>query len=289
MYSVIVCYNPDWNHVLSNLIQVLSKSGVKAVVVDNSDESLELTGDCDFEYLSFNVNLGIAEAQNRGIKLALNQGAQAIVFFDQDSLIKEGFIQTLISPVIDKDEDIVAPIFKSIKYGFYYDILSCLPSGGLKKIPPEKGRDFYTNIAISSGTVVNSSVFSKVGLMNSELFIDYVDTEWCLRAYHYGFKVYVNTSAVMEHEIGDHTISIGRYSVPVHSPQRRYYRLRNSFILARFTHVPRKLMIREVIFSFLHHLVLIYFEGKKIDYLKSMYCGVRDGVLNRSGKHDLCE
>lgn len=283
LFSVIVCFNPDWDNVKS-LVNALNDAEVHSIVVDNSDSVHEFSSSSIFEYLPLCTNLGIAEAQNKGVELALTAGADAVIFFDQDSRISTNFISLLIEPLITGDENIVAPIFKSIKHGFFYKIVKYLPSGKIEKITPVIGENFHTNIAISSGTVVKKAVIEKVGLMKSELFIDYVDTEWCLRAYKMGYEVCINTNAVMDHEIGDTTIKLFKFNVPIHSAFRRYYRIRNSFLLFRYDHIPKKLAVREALFSVIHQLILILYCDNKIGYVKTLFKGIRDGVLNRAGK-----
>lgn len=81
--------------------------------------------------------------------------------------------------------------------------------------------------------------------MDESLFIDYVDTEWCLRAIAKGYKVYAATSAKMSHAIGDKAIKVLAWHVPVHSAFRRYYRLRNGLLLARMKHIPPLIKVRE--------------------------------------------
>jgi rhamnosyltransferase len=65
--------------------------------------------------------------------------------------------------------------------------------------------------------------------MRENYFIDYVDTEWCIRAEAMGYKNYVSSKAVMKHAIGDNILKFKYFNVPVHSPFRRYYRVRNAF------------------------------------------------------------
>lgn len=283
IFAVIVCYNPDWE----KLIQLTSKligSGVVPIVVDNGIFSKRFEGFPEVEYMALGDNFGIAEAQNIGISSALDKQADAVLFFDQDSEISADFITNLCSPMRYGNENVVAPIFRSKRYGFFYKVVKYSPGKGIKKIKPSVGEDFYTNIAISSGTLVKRSVFEKVGLMKAEFFIDYVDTEWCLRAYSVGIKVYVNTAAIMDHEIGDKTLNFGQFNVPVHSGYRRYYRIRNSFHLLRCSHVPKYLAIREITYSIIHQLILVAFCPNKRGYLKSLFYGIKDGLLNKTGK-----
>ena len=45
----------------------------------------------------FLKNYGIATAQNKGIEFAIENGADYILFFDQDSSIPDGYVQALYS------------------------------------------------------------------------------------------------------------------------------------------------------------------------------------------------
>lgn len=131
--------------------------------------------------------------------------------------------------------------------------------------------------------LVRCSVFEQVGMLDERLFIDYVDTEWCLRCAALGIAVRVNPSAVMTHSIGDKSIRLAGFRVPVHSPLRRYYRVRNAFHLLRMNHVPALMALREVVFGLIHQLILIAVERKRWDYLAFYFRAVRDGLTGVFG------
>ncbi|MBF4438429.1 glycosyltransferase family 2 protein, partial [Vibrio anguillarum] len=81
---------------------------------------------------------------------------------------------------------------------------------------------------ISSGMAVRKNILDSVGVMDDSLFIDYVDTEWSLRARYLGNLILVDPQLVMGHEIGTDNLKLFKWRVPVHSASRRYYRIRNS-------------------------------------------------------------
>jgi len=56
---------------------------------------------------------------------------------------------------------------------------------------------------LSSGSLVPLDVIDKVGGMEEELFIDQVDTEWCLRARSMGYRVFGAFGAILEHRLGE--------------------------------------------------------------------------------------
>lgn len=283
IFAIIVTFNGDWDNV-ARLTSGLVDDGIAYVVVDNGSADQEALRSMNTVFLG--ENLGIAAAQNVGIQHCLEQGADVIVFFDQDSEIKPGFIAALVRPILENAASITAPVFYDAKKGFGYPIVRFSRFGFRTKFRPDAMRaPIVTNVVISSGSAVAVKVFRAVGLMNADLFIDYVDTEWCLRCYSKGFSVLVDPAVRMEHSIGDTTIVIGRFKIPVHSPLRRYYRIRNSFLLLRLPHVPKILVFREILFSLAHQLVLILVSEKRLAYVKYGFFGVVHGMANRSGRY----
>lgn len=284
IYAVIVTFNPVVSNV-SSLVSTLSKSGVIPIIVDNNSET-NFKQDCTL--LKLSSNKGIAFAQNRGIEEAINRGASKIIFFDQDSILPDSdFINKLSLPISNKLSFITAPIFIDEARGFTYPIVNIDSNGGRTKIYPNvSDKPFFVNNVISSGTMVDVEVFKAVGVMKEELFIDYVDTEWCLRSATKGYKALVVPSAVMQHSIGDSSFSIFGFNIPKHSPLRRYYRVRNSLYLLRQNHIPKLMAIREVLFSVIHQLLLVLTSsGERVEYMKYLLEGLRDGVVGKFGKY----
>lgn len=280
---VIVIYKPHMPR-LQTLLESLLAQVPHVVVVDNgSDENLcaALSQLC-FDRLTVHCldqNTGIAAGQNTGLELAFKQGCEAVVFFDQDSAIGPDFIAALSEGLRDPQVGITAPVFYDEQQGFGYPLVDILPSGRRRKYLPEHlNGPINISVAISSGMLVRRSVFEQVGGLDDRLFIDYVDTEWCLRCAAQGIAIKVNPAAIMKHSIGDKSLSFAGLKVPVHSPLRRYYRVRNAFHLLRMSHVPRLMATREVLFGLIHQLILIGFETGKRDYLSYYIKAVRDGI-----------
>ena len=121
--------------------------------------------------------------------------------------------------------------------------------------------------------------------MNEALFIDYVDTEWCLRCARAGISVTVDPRVRMTHSIGDSMIELPGFRVPVHSPERRYYRVRNAFLLLRYTHVPKLMCLSEICFGFVHQFLLVLRGHRRSEYLKLYFRAVIDGLRGRAGRY----
>ena len=64
-------------------------------------------------------------------------------------------------------------------------------------IPKEEELYTSADYIISSGTLIHVDAFKAVGLMMEELFIDYVDLEWGLRAKKMGYHCFVANHVVL--------------------------------------------------------------------------------------------
>lgn len=278
--AIIVTYNPVIED-LEKTLNSLKLQNCPYIIIDNSpSKQVELIKYTD-EYVWLSGNKGIAYAQNVGIKYCLDNNFANVIFFDQDSKIPDSFVSSMIDFASREKALIAAPVFYDEAKGFEYAITHINKNGTRVKIY-SKGSDkpFTSSVVISSGTLVNCRLFEEIGTMDASLFIDYVDTEWCLRCFAKGYLVHINPSAVMVHSIGNSSLKILGFRVPVHSATRRYYRVRNSVRLFRYPHVPKLLAFREVIFSCIHSLLLIVHEKKRLDYFHSFINGIWDGVRN---------
>lgn len=293
VFAIVITFNPSVNVI--NLINGLMSQNVTPIVVDNGskDFNFSVVEQDTYSYLlKLNDNLGIAIAQNKGIEKALELGAEYILFFDQDSTIPENFIQDMMDDYqLISNQNIkvgaLGPRFIDERYNFYYKTISISKHGLRTKHDVSNiNEPFNSTLLISSGSLVSVETLKEVGLMRDNYFIDYVDTEWCLRAESLGFKNYISAKAVMKHTIGDNVLKFKFINVPVHSAFRRYFRVRNAFYMLREPHVPFLLFAREMIFNFIHQGILVCFEKNRLAYIKSYFKGVKDGMFKKEKKID---
>lgn len=283
--AIIVTFNPD-NKNINMLVECLSHQVERVCIVDNASNNNDFLNAKNAGYVDFiklSDNLGIAKAQNLGIDQCICNGAEYLVFFDQDSRITPDFVLGLhqaFSSLSTKDSvAAVGPIFFNQKYNFAYPQIKLKKWGGRKKIIPIKNESpIEVSFIISSGTFTTVDVLNRVGLMKDEFFIDYVDTEWCLRAISFGYKFFVIPKVQMIHTIGDDKIKFLLWNLPVHSPWRRYFRMRNMFYLFTFKYVPVSLKFREFIINNLHQCILIICKKDKKKYLSYWLKSFIDGI-----------
>ena len=287
--TIIITYNPDIGKV-NNLIRsiVLNKDSC-VIVVDNNSLNIEdfsnlFTIDNVVHTVFLEDNLGIAFAQNMGIKKAIELGASHILFFDQDSKISNNFVDDLISDYkkISVDNTKIAaigPRFIDENKGFYFPALRFNKYGLIDKISVEDIKvPTEVSFLISSGTLVSVDSLKSIGFMKEEFFIDFVDTEWCFRAISMGYRLYMSEKAIMKHSIGDDTLKIFNFNIPVHSGFRRYYRIRNLFFMWKMPYIPKILVAKLMVTNFVIQILLFLLKDKKLDYIKFYLKAIRDGV-----------
>lgn len=283
--SIIVCYRPNLDH-LKSLCATIKSDGSQIILLDNSETPMVSVNNFNFsiEVVSFQKNTGLAHAQNVGIKIAIAAGADIIVFFDQDSTISDGFIQRIIEPIRVELPDILAPLCIDNLIGAKLPSLRISRSGFSSKVfCGLSAAPYDVDIVISSGTAATSKVFEIAGYMDETLFIDHVDTEWCLRCRKLGIPIRVVPSAVMHHRIGNHTILDGPFTILAHNPLRCYYQIRNSIHLFRKSHIPKLFAVRELLSILLSRMLLLRHVSGRIKYIRAYAYALRDGLLNVAG------
>lgn len=285
---IIVSFNPQIENILHLTLDISEQDSFVLIVDNNSKNHQELESrlpkNANTKLIQLPNNTGIAYAQNVGVEYALFNNYTHIVFFDQDSTIDSDFIRqqvTAFEHIRSAQPQLAAlgPAFVDKKHGFHYKIVNIDRYGLRTKIDTQHvEQPFAASLIISSGSLVAADALRAIGPMDERFFIDYVDTEWCLRAHAKGYLIYVNPQVQMLHAIGDNSLKRLRWRVPVHSAFRRYYRIRNAFFLLKMPHVPTLLAVREITFNLVHQLVLILCGQNKLAYVRSLWRGLRDGL-----------
>ena len=286
--SVVVTFHPDLS-VLELQVKQLKAQHTYIVIVDNGSE-IDL-GEWNErhqfgidEIILLGLNRGIAVAHNMGIQHVREQGFSHVLLMDQDSIPGPGMVDALLGQAkehprsaaigpryIDPKQDNPPP-FIEVK-GLKLVRHNC---EGAKNVLP-------VDYLISSGSLIALSTLDIVGGMREDLFIDYVDIEWGLRAKQMGFQSYGVCGAQMLHSLGENPIKFFKKSIPIHSPLRHYYHFRNAVLLYRSPKVPLNWKLVDGHKLFLRFGFYGLYAKPRLQHLKMMSLGLLHGLLNRSG------
>lgn len=286
--AVVVTFYPDLN-VLKQQLNVLACQVDHIVVVDNgSDVDLArwLGEQCltDVGLMPLDRNYGIARAHNLGIAYARDYGATYVLLMDQDSIPADDMVEQLMRTALDNqnvaavgpryfdDRQCNPPPFIAVK-GFKLERYLCVANQ----------RFVTTDYLISSGCLIPMGTLDVVGGMREDFFIDYVDIEWGLRAKACGFQSFGACGAYMHHSLGDTPQRFLGKNIPVHSPLRHYYHVRNAILLYKEDWVPWNWKVVDGWRLFLKFGYYSLMTKPRLRHFFYMSKGVVDGVLGRSG------
>jgi rhamnosyltransferase len=295
--AIVILYLPT-EKTLTRLLRSLQGTVNHICVIDNTPtQQITWVSNSWFSQHSFQVqyqalgdNLGIAKAQNVGIEMAVQSGCDHIVLFDQDSEASPGMIATLLAEerlLLSRGVKVgsVGPSFidektgeyaAAIKQGFFF----------VKRIPIHTGdtQAVAVDFLIASGSLIRTCVLQEVGAMFEELFIDWVDIEWSLRAGRSYYTHFMVPKTVMHHTIGDDFVDIGVKKVNIHSDLRKYYIIRNACFLLASQKMQLKWRINTAFKIPAYALIYLFTSKNKIDLLKLLLRASADGFSGRLGK-----
>lgn len=294
--TIIVTFNPNLD-VLENLIRNIYKKSEKIIVVDNFYKD---TSYSDLESIvkkysiileKLDKNYGIAKAQNVGLNISSKFDVGYVLFFDQDSSPDQHLIENLLKAhqklsldigfdkigilgarYLDSRQNNPPPF---IKFGFLtLERCNCESFDSIVEV----------DYVISSGSLVSMFGVNIIGGMREDLFIDYVDIEWGLRARNKGLLNFGVCSALMEHSLGDNPIKFGKKFIPIHSPLRHYYHFRNAILLYKESWVPVNWKFIDVYRLVLKFVFYSLFTKNPLSHSYKMILGIYHGIIGKSGQ-----
>lgn len=282
--SVIVLYHPDTAH-LNSLIDELQMTINLILLVDNTpnckNEFLSKKAQRNpghLEYISLMHNKGIAYAQNVGIEAIIkHSGFEFIVFFDQDSTPDCKLVNSLYNSFIELNSGVfriaaVAPVKVNKETKLPYKPKYTTDIDYLNKYS-------IRQVASNSGMMISIYALKEVGLMESELFIDFVDYEWCWRANAKNFKIIIVKDLFMQHMLGEGDKRVLFWVLKISKPIRTYYQFRNGISMLRRSYVPASFKSRFLVDLVVKYFVFCLLIKPRKAYLKYMTKGLIDGVF----------
>ena len=295
--AIVVLFHPA-EDATERLLSSLAGQADTVFAVDNTPGScatkpvfLEGFGKA-VSYIPLGENRGIAEAQNIGIGLSIQRGYSHVLLLDQDSFLLSGTVKKLL----DAEQKL---LMRGEKIGA---ILPHIVDRNTGKRPcavryrrlgflgaKEVYRDFtatepeQTDFFIASGSLIRTETLRSLGAMRSDLFIEYVDTEWALRAYTAGYRSFCVPDAVMEHCFGDAAKTVLGKDIYLYGSLRYYYKLRNSVYLVGLATMGWRWRIYNLSRIPYHLLVYSAFSQKRFRTFCLLLHAIRDGLKGKLG------
>jgi rhamnosyltransferase len=297
--AVVVTFQPDPG--LPARLQHIQRQVARIIVVDNASDPLgraildEAVKPIDAEIIHNASNLGVAAALNQGVRRARELGFEWALTLDQDSQASGDMVEELckayqalrdpdrvaiLAPqVIEIELDRRAPFLRR-RLACFYERARC-----------EKRVLEDIIMVITSGALLRIAAFEVVGAFREDFFIDYVDSEFCLRAQRHGYSIAAACRAELYHRLGHRRrVSLGPITLfPTFHPPSRWYTISRN-------RIP---MLRSYALRFPHWLTyeleamvyttvrMLITEDQRWAKVVASLRGTWDGLRGRMGKGPL--
>jgi rhamnosyltransferase len=273
--TVVVTYNPDMKQLEETIHSIINQVS-QVIIVDNGSTKFLFKNIDNLIIINLGKNYGIAYAQNRGIEVVERQNAGFVLLSDQDTIYPYDFVSKMVDIYENYKQKECIGAITPIFYDKNRKCNSTIMITKFSAIVPDKGKIYYISHAISSGSLIPIKSLNNIGGMREDMFIDYVDNEWCWRAQKCGFRILSVPAISVEHELGAGIKRLGNRNIILRNRKRYYYMLRNGFYIIFHTNI---LKLHEVILFFRELFIktigICLIEKKPIPLI---YRAVHDGI-----------
>jgi len=277
--AVFVTFNPD-SHFSQN-VKALASQVAAAVIIDNNSapEQFEFVKSAktnNVEIIRNKENEGIAKALNQGAAWALQKKYSWVLLMDQDSLAEDDMLIQMIKAYEEALQENNAAAL--IGVNFVYTI-----NGKAAFTLEHKGKSFFKTVGVqTSGSLLSLNMYESTGPFREDFFIDYVDTEYCLRLKNKGHHAIIACKALMRHGLGTKGASTLTAN---YSPLRRYYRMRNELVTMREYLFKNPWWVgRHALYMLYEYGLVLTTEDNRRKKLRAMIKGSKDALTGRMGK-----
>lgn len=257
----------------------------EVVVIDNASKdgtsAALMEKYADVTLLENPVNLGYAGGNNRGLRYALEHGADHMLIINSDTVMPKDLL-TKIVQVAASSDNVAAVGVKNLKMDDPSTLWAAYPEvvygRGLLRVvgqgqPDSPEYDVVKDVDGVSGScmLLSRRAVEDVGLLDETFFMYHEDLDWCQRAISKGYRcVYAGTAHILHKGSSSTQMTRAGY----------YFLVRNAIIFARRHGSP--LQFLSVLISTVLYGVRIevtrWLRLEKKDAYSSVWKGLRAGL-----------
>lgn len=290
IHAIVITYHPDDG--LYERIKCIQQQVNEIIIVDNhsSENCLamikKISSELGVKLILNKSNRGIAEALNQGVRYVVDceNTFHWILTLDQDSMPFPSMVPNLIAAYngypFKERVGIIGSNYreKTTNKVLFQEIYGNKTWAEVENLP-------------TSGSLISTQAWRDVGPFRDDFFIDYVDTEYCMRLRNKGYRVLISPKVGMIHPLGYYRVSKlhkllrGSSMITNYPPFRHYYWTRNGVILIlenlwRDTNWS----LNEAYYLFFRRIItILLFEDKKLIKIGNICLGVWHALISRRG------
>lgn len=260
--AIVVLYHPRQNEVVNN-IKSYSDTVDKVLVWRNSPEIISFPADmADKVVLMGNgQNDYIAKPLNMALRWCQENNYEYLLTMDQDSRWENA--GHFISQALSSSEKDIA-IFSPYVVGQY----------------DEPDKDYDAESVITSGSLVNVGIATRLGGFREDYKIYWVDGEFCYWVRANGYRIRVFHDCRLFHSFGNQTRTLFGFTTSNYSPRVYYFLIRNMFWMRR--EFPKGVSIKTVLYTLMINLRgIVLGEKDKLRKIHSINKAIVHGLFSK--------
>ena len=272
-------------------LRLVTYANHTVILVDNgsTDGSREAIakGFPEVTLIDSGSNLGFSGGNNIGIKRALDDGADAVLLLNNDTVVAPDFLEPLVAALTS--DSMIGAVNSKIYY--HAEPEKIWSAGGMidwsTGITHQRFVDEIDSgqadecvdidYAVGCAVMARREAIERAGVLDDDFFLYYEETEWCQRIRRAGFRiVYVPASRVWH-----------KVSTIVSNPERLiYYYCRNRLLFLKRTGAGAG-VLAGIIVSHFGRMAASFFVRGKTSHGWAVVRGVTDYCVGRFGKASL--
>ena len=243
--AIIIINWKKYDLTLNCIDSVLKSSykNFKIILIDNESQNSfpdEINKSEKIQIIKNKNNEGFSKANNQGIKYSIKNGFDYVLLLNNDTLIKNDLIDSLIQQSSTLNQKIIQPLILN------YDGSKIWNAGG--KINNffgtfqtlEKGKGFknfkrnrtYTDWFTGCCVLIKVEIFNHVGYFDERFFAYYEDVDYSIRLKKMGYSIALMTNSYLQHYESASSKSMNKIEGNL-SPYIHYLNIRNHILLLK--------------------------------------------------------
>ena len=240
--AVIIINWKKYDLTLNCIDSVLKSSykNFKIILIDNESQNSfpdEINKSEKIHVIKNENNEGFSKANNQGIRYSIKNGFDFVLLLNNDTLIKNDLIDSLVQQSSTLNQKIIQPLILN------YDGSKIWNAGG--KINNffgtfetlKKGKNFKSNRNLTEWftgccVLIKSEVFSEIGYFDERFFAYYEDVDFSIRLKKMGYSIALMTDSYLQHYESASSKSINKSEGNL-SPYVHYLNIRNHILLLK--------------------------------------------------------
>ncbi|MEJ7822081.1 MAG: glycosyltransferase [Chitinophagaceae bacterium] len=279
--AVVILYHPSID-LISNIQSYYNYVDVLFVFDNSETKSFEqdrFSTLSKIQYYKDFQNQGIASRLNTACELSIKGDYQWLLTMDQDTSFSEEAIKNYLQCFENfQGKDKVAGFGTNFK------------KEKVTSIATSQSKNVHR--LITSGMLLNLSLYEKIGGFDEALFIDLVDNEYCIAAKKLGYSLIEFSDIYITHNLGKqvHRSSIKslfliKKKKNIHTPLRCYYMYRNMLYIKEKYKGSNIWLAENIKGSVISHIMVCILYGRQtLGIFKSLFIADKDFRNKKMGK-----